>query len=431
MKSPPYWSIADWSSQTQIDPVAAADHFFDHLKSLPVKQAQSAIVRTQVKEDLVKAFEQSDPSLPLSGVPYLLKDLYDVAGWETNASSLFLNNLRGTPTTSSALEKAFSMAGGVFAGKTHLVEFAYGMEGSNSHFGDGVHPHFPNRVSGGSSSGSVWAVAAGLVPLASGSDTGGSVRVPAAYNGLYGIRVTPDHPWSKAGCFPLSPSFDTAGWFTRTAEEMKLTIQALFPNDPSKQTSFKGLELLPGYRFIEEDLSRPHQQSIEVIGLSTNPAVTKEFNALPDLVNAYLTTSSKEAAEVHSTWHESRRDQYDPQTWERIAKGNEWTAQDLETADAVKIRVKDFFAALFSDYDLVVLPAAPVSAPLLGKSTALREVHLQLTTPASLAGLPVLTIPYFLESGLSGGLQIIVPDLSAKSLAIWKKLLERDYTTFH
>ncbi|MDA0349217.1 MAG: amidase [Verrucomicrobia bacterium] len=420
-----YWSISEWSHHSKSDPQKAADHFFNHLNRFPKAQVRAAIARIPSREHLIQAFEKSiaGPGLPLAGAPYLLKDLYDVAGWETNASSHFLNEVRSTPKTSSALARAFDHAGGVFAGKTHLVEFAFGMEGSNCHFGDGVHPLFPNRISGGSSSGSVWAVAGGLVPLASGSDTGGSVRVPAAYNGLYGLRVTPTHPWSKDGCWPLSPSFDTAGWFTRTAADMAITIDALFAPGSDEQAKFKGLDLLPHYAFIDEGLSAPHRQTIDAILASTNSEATKAFLSLPDLVKAYLVISSNEAFGVHKEWHENRKDQYDPQTWDRIAKGKQWSIDDLNEAFAVKNQMSKWLNEWFLEYDYIVLPASPVPAPLLGEGTVLREANLALTAPASLAGLPVLTIPYFMESGLSGGLQIIVPDLSPRSIAVWKRLL--------
>jgi len=427
LSSPPHWSLSDWSSLAKSDPGAAADRFFDHLSRLPGRQVKAAIAGTVSRADLVSALERSAERTdhPLSGTPFLLKDLYDVAGWETNASSLFLSEERPLPNTSSALALDWEAAGGVFAGKTHLVEFAFGMEGSNCHFGDGVHPRFSDRVSGGSSSGSVWAVASGLVPLASGSDTGGSVRVPAAYNGLYGLRVTPDHPWSKQGCFPLSPSFDTAGWFTRTAEDMSTTIDALFPSsDAGHAASCKGLELLPDYDFLDDGLRQPHQKAIDALPLEKSAEATQAFRVLPDRLNAFLAILSSEALEVHRNWHERRKSQYDPQTWERIAAGRQWTPADLKTATETKATVTQFSQDLFREYDFVAMPAAPVPAPLLGTATALREAHLDLTTPASLAGLPVLTIPYFMESGLSGGLQIIVPDLGAHSIAVWKRLLK-------
>ena len=424
MNSQAYWSISEWSTNSRKNPQAAAEHFFSHLDQQPKDQRAAAIAKTLSKEQLISAFETSvQGDGPLSGVPYLLKDLYDVASWETNASSLFLNELRGTPTQSSALARSLDQAGGVFAGKTHLVEFAYGMEGSNCHFGDGVHPHFPTRISGGSSSGSVWAVANGLVPLASGSDTGGSVRVPAAYNGLYGIRVTPDHAWSKDGSFPLSPSFDTSGWFTRSAEDLLITLEALFPNFPKEADEPKGLELFPNYSFIDQNLSTPHEEAISELPLESNSEATDRLLSLPDLVRAYLVTSSHEAYEVHKEWHEEKNEHYDPQTWERVAKGNTWQPSELEEAAEIKNQVHTFFDDVFADYDFAVLPVAPCPAPLLGEATELREAHLRLTAPGSLGQLPILTVPYFLESGLSGGLQIIVPDLSEKSLSIWRYVL--------
>lgn len=425
MKPQSYWSISEWSTNSRNNPRAAAEHFFSHLDQQPSDQRRAAIAKTVSPDALESGFEKSaENGGPLAGVPYLLKDLYDVAGWETNASSLFLNKLKGTPTKSSALTGALNDSGVVFAGKTHLVEFAYGMEGSNCHFGDGVHPHFPERISGGSSSGSVWAVANGLVPLASGSDTGGSVRVPAAYNGLFGIRVTPDHPWSKDGCFPLSPSFDTAGWFTRTAEDLLITLDALFPSPTTEAKDTKGLELLPKYEFLDQQLSAPHQEAISRLPLETNTDATDHLLSLPDLVRAYLVTSSHEAYQVHKAWHAEKKDLYDPQTWNRVAKGNSWLPSDLEEAAETQQQVHEFFKEVFAEYDFVVLPAAPCPAPLLGEATELREAHLRLTTPGSLGQVPILTIPYFMDSGLSGGLQIIVPDLSEKSLSIWRTILD-------
>ena len=425
MNAHAYWSISEWSSKSRENPRAAAEHFFAYMEQQPADQQRAAIAKTLSLDELTQAFEHSSQSDgPLAGVPYLLKDLYDVAGWETNASSRFLNELKGTPTRSSALARSLEAAGGVFAGKTHLVEFAYGMEGSNCHFGDGVHPHFPNRISGGSSSGSVWAVANGLVPLASGSDTGGSVRVPAAYNGLFGIRVTPDHPWSKDGCFPLSPSFDTAGWFTRSAEELLITLGALFPNFPKESAKPKGLELLPKYSFLEPDLSAPHQEAISKLPLESNTDATDRLLSLPNLVRAYLITSSHEAYEVHKGWHAEKKELYDPQTWERVAVGNTWQPSELEEAEAAQKQVHAFWAEVFASYDFAVLPVAPCPAPILGEATELREAHLRLTTPGSLGQVPILTIPYFMDSGLSGGLQIIVPDLSESSLSIWRYLLD-------
>ena len=128
---------------------------------------------------------------PLHDIPYLLKDLFDLAGVPTRAGSTFLDKIRPTPTHDSRIASALARLGAVCAGKTHLVEFASGLTGENPHFGDCPHPRWPDRLSGGSSSGSAALVAAGVAPLSIGTDTGGSVRVPAAWCGLYGFRLTP------------------------------------------------------------------------------------------------------------------------------------------------------------------------------------------------------------------------------------------------
>ena len=165
-------------------------------------------------------------SQPLHGVPYLLKDLFDLAGVPTNAGSTFLNSARGTPAHDSALVRRLRELGAVCAGKTQLVEFAAGLFGDNSHYGDCPHPHFPDRLAGGSSSGSAALVAAGVVPFAIGTDTGGSVRVPAAFCGIHGFRLSPGDDFIR-DAMPLSPSLDTAGWFTATAADMLTATSAL------------------------------------------------------------------------------------------------------------------------------------------------------------------------------------------------------------
>ena len=132
------------------------------------------------------------PAGALAGVPYLLKDLFAVGGVPTRAGASFTPSPLCAPKADGRMVQSLKAAGAALAGKTHLHEFAYGLTGENAHYGDVEHPAHPDRTSGGSSSGSAAAVAAGIVPFAIGTDTGGSVRVPAAFCGLYGLRLT--HP---------------------------------------------------------------------------------------------------------------------------------------------------------------------------------------------------------------------------------------------
>ena len=147
-------------------------------------------------------------------------------GLPTFAGSSFLPEVRPSPAADSQIVRDLRAAGAVLAGKTHLFEFAWGLTGENAHYGDCEHPGFPGRTSGGSSSGSAAAVAADIVPFAIGTDTGGSIRVPAAFCGIFGYRGAP-HDALISDAFPLAPSFDTAGWFTRSASDMRAAMAAL------------------------------------------------------------------------------------------------------------------------------------------------------------------------------------------------------------
>jgi amidase/aspartyl-tRNA(Asn)/glutamyl-tRNA(Gln) amidotransferase subunit A len=181
----------DWQ---RLSPGAAAHEMLRRVAALPDTQRRAAIATLPDETILTARFaavpRSSPPSL-LGGVPYFLKDLFDVAGEPTLAGSLFLPEVRPAPARESALVRGLRDAGAVLGGKAHLHEFAYGLTGENVHSGDVEHPRFPGRTSGGSSSGSAALVAAGVVPLAIGTDTGGSIRVPAAFCGLFGFRLTP------------------------------------------------------------------------------------------------------------------------------------------------------------------------------------------------------------------------------------------------
>ncbi|MBC8010257.1 MAG: amidase, partial [Burkholderiales bacterium] len=198
------------------------------------------------------------PRSTLQGIPFAAKDLFDAAGLPTFAGSAFLPEVRAGhiaspdfPVPVSPIDGAFirdvRAAGGALAAKAHMHEFAYGITGENPHYGDCEIPGHPGRTTGGSSSGSAFLVKAGVVPLALGTDTGGSIRVPSAFCGLYGFRMTPHHPWIADG-FPLAESFDTPGFFTANASDLRTTLDALVPEFvpsslPSPRSSLKGAYL--------------------------------------------------------------------------------------------------------------------------------------------------------------------------------------------
>ncbi len=348
--------------------------------------------------------------LPLAGVPFLVKDLYDVAGWPTTASSLFLADEYGIPAATSPLVRKFMELGATPVGKTHLNEFAYGLSGRNLHYGSCRHPHHPDRLPGGSSSGSAWAVGKGLVPLALGTDTGGSVRVPAAFCGLFGIRLIPNE-WSQQGCFPLSPTFDTAGWFTADREDMATTLKLMLDLADSKDTP-RGVLLKVEDFPSDPELKSEYTSRYDAFNLQSDPSIQDGFQAVAgNLTTNYSVLQSLESYAVHEQWIDSHRDRYNPVVWQRIDRGRHWSSEEVEAAERGRGELRDFFGQLFKRFDYAVLPATMIPAPRENQlDEAFRSQIITLTAPASLAALPVLTVPVPLEHKLSGGLQIIYSD---------------------
>jgi Asp-tRNA(Asn)/Glu-tRNA(Gln) amidotransferase A subunit family amidase len=280
-------------------------------------------------------------------------------------------------------------------------------------------PATPKRTSGGSSSGSAAVVAAGLCPLAFGTDTGGSIRVPAAFCGLHGLRLTPGHPWI-ADAFPLAPSFDTPGWFTASATAMSQVLALLLgPEASSREPRGVWFEATSVGAGIEDETLGAAQTRLAARLAEPAPAkLAQAFRAAhADGVTTYAVLQSTEAYAVHRDRLDKHRDHYGADVWALIDRGRHWTVAQHDTAQGARSRVRRFWREFFTDHDFAVLPATPFPALPLTACTPdnrLRLLHLQ--APASLAGLPVLTLPVTLPGNLSTGLQIIVNDARSPTL---------------
>lgn len=407
-------TFADWQALSRQDPAAAAREVPRRFAALPVPQ-QRATVAWQPYENALTAelgrIQRPDAGA-LAGVPFMAKDLFDVTGVSTLAGGTFLPEVRPRPRTDGAFVAALRSAGAAFAGKTHMHEFAYGLTGENAHYGDVEHPRAPGRTSGGSSSGSAAVVAAGVVPLALGTDTGGSIRVPAAFCGIYGLRLTPHHEWIADG-FPLAPSFDTAGWFTANAEDMLASCAALLGVRTVERTPrgcFLDFSIPAQHVDVDTEVATAYRAAAERYAPAADAALAKEFlHAMRGSVQTYAVLQSTEAYAIHAAWLDKYRSRYQSDVWTRIDRGRHWTAADLETAQVRAAIVKLFWTRFFLTFDFLVLPATPFPALTKAECTlGNRNRLLALTAPASLGGLPVLTVPITLPSGLSTGLQIIV-----------------------
>lgn len=368
---------------------------------------------TPTEDELTVALERATLDAPLHGVPYLLKDLFDVAGLPTRAGSPFLADVR--PVSKDAtLVRRLRERGAVLAGKTHLVEFAAGLTGENRTFGDCPHPLFPDRLSGGSSSGSAALVAAGLAPLAIGTDTGGSVRVPAAFCGLFGYRGRPGDAL-VSDAFPLSAICDTAGWFTAHAADMRATLAAMLGAMATTANAPKGVFLSAADLVPTAPVDVACRRAAARIAAPADAATCDALvHTWRDAIDAYSTVVLHEAHHIHREWLEPQRASYDPNLWQRFTDGGRTDAAKLAAAHATFAQVRGNFAQFFRTHDFLVLPCAPVPAVTKAQCTLeTRRSILRFTAPASLGGIPCLTVPVPLENHLTAGLQILAPDANS------------------
>ncbi|MEJ1972042.1 MAG: amidase, partial [Lacunisphaera sp.] len=449
-KTPDPLPFAAWQS---LSPAAAARAVQERLAALPAPLHRAAVAWMKPEDELAAelggpssrwaaAQQELSPPVngehPLRGVPYLLKDLFDLAGVPTRAGSTFLHRVRALPTHDSQIVEKLTRAGATCAGKTHLVEFASGLTGENPHYGDCPHPRFPDRLSGGSSSGSAALVAAGVTPLAIGTDTGGSVRVPAAWCGLYGFRLTPGDELIR-DAFPLAPSLDTAGWFTANATDLLATWRILGranpPDEPNAATASS-----PAHPEDSPYLRKPRGCYLNarrlVPGMDPAAATACDYAAASlsaradpvaeaslmlswrHAVETYVTLGMSEAHAVHRDWLAPYLEHYDPVIWRRFTDAGHFPTADIDHARLQRADIRTVWRDFFRAYDFLVLPAVPCVAPTKAQATPeLRRAILTLTAPASLGGLPVLSIPVPVADGLTAGLQIVVPSTDSPVVA--------------
>lgn len=422
-KTPVPLPFADWQAMA---PATAAREVHARVATLPDKLRSAALAWLQPETELAQSLGgpasrraangDTTPAL-LHNVPYFLKDLFDVAGLPTKAGSTFVDKVRPTPGDSMIVQR-LRESGATFAGKTHLVEFASGLTGENPHYGDCPHPHFPSRLSGGSSSGSAALVAAGVVPLAIGTDTGGSVRVPAAWCGLHGFRLTPGDPLIR-DAFPLAPTMDTAGWFTANPADMLTVWRAIvggmnsIATRPPRGCYLPGRAILPT---IDPSIDIACEQAATQFAVRADASTeTALLSSWQNSIDTYVTIGMSEAHAVHRDWLAPFREHYDPVIWQRFTDAGHFSQEKIASARAALQQVRNTWAQFFDSYDFLVLPSVPTSAPTKAECTLeLRRGILALTAPASLGGLPCLSLPVALPSGLSAGLQVILPTANSQ-----------------
>jgi len=367
---------------------------------------------------------------PLAGLTFAVKDLFDVKGYPTGAGSPLVLAQSGIKAKTAPVVKALLDAGARFVGKTHTDELAFSMNGNNAHFGAPINPAAPERITGGSSSGSAAAVAGRLADFALGSDTGGSVRAPASYCGLFGIR--PSHGrLSLKRVWPLAESLDTAGWFARDGEVFARVGEVLLGADkvtlPETPRLLLADELFAQAVPEAETLLRNVvQRIVPVLGEPQAASIARD---LDPLYWAVRRIQGREAWASDGAMIERFGMPLGPGVAQRFAYSKAVSDEDVAKAEAVRKRIRSKLARLLGSDGVLLLPTVPDIAPLASASEDelddFRNRAIRLLCLAGLSGFPQISVPVTRRDGAPLGLSVIGPKGSDKSLVAFAIRLER------
>jgi aspartyl-tRNA(Asn)/glutamyl-tRNA(Gln) amidotransferase subunit A len=366
---------------------------------------------------------------PLAGVPFAVKNLFDVKGLSTVAGSK-INRERGAATRDSPLIERLEAAGAVLVGALNMGEYAYDFTGENVHDGPSRNPHDLTRMTGGSSGGSGGAVAGGLVPLALGSDTNGSIRVPSSLCGIFGLKPTYGRlPRNRS--FPFVAEFDHLGPFARSAHDLALAYDAMQGFDADDAgcaerkiervtktlaRGTKGLRIAVAGGYFKKGAFPEALDAVVQVAKALK--VTREIE-IPEAARAraaaYVITATM-GAELHLERLRTRGDDFDPAVRDRLIAGAMVPATAVYAAQKFRRWYRDEVLKLFEKVDAILAPATPCTAPSLGQQTFVLDgvempVRANLgiyTQPISFIGLPVAAVPLALKP-LPIAVQIIAP----------------------
>ena len=404
-------SLAERIRAKEVSPREAVQASLDAIEA---NVELNSFISVRGEEALAEA--ATAPAGPLHGVPVAIKDVIDVAGARTTAASEILRaNVATRDAESVARLRA---AGAIVVGKLNTHEFAFGALTTSPHFGPARNPWASDRVCGGSSGGSGAAVAADLVPGSLGTDTAGSVRIPACYCGVTGLRPSTGLV-SNAGVVPTSWRFDTVGPLARTAEDCSLLLEALAPS--YRAAPGNGLKNLR-VGVVEElfDRAEPRiaeqaRSAVEVLhslGARVEPVVLPLLEEAGTIVQTLMLP---EAAESHLGWLRTRLADYGPDVRARLLAGLLLPPTAYVTGLRAQRWYLDELRPVFERHDVLVQPSMPVLPPLIGKETI--ELHdetvpyrlalIPFNSPWTLAGSPVLSVPCGFVEGLPVGLALV------------------------
>lgn len=372
---------------------------------------------------------------PLYGIPIALKDIYQTANILTTCGTPFFGSF--IPDQDAVVVERLKAAGAVMTGKTNTHEIALGVTGVNPHYGAVCNPWDVRRISGGSSSGSAVAVSAGMCLAAMGSDTGGSIRIPASLSGVVGLKPTFGRI-SMRGIFPLSWNLDHAGPVTKNIRDAALILQVLAGYDEQDPASvhvpvddyctdieagvrgWRVAVLTGDYAWESDpevlDVVRLAGEVFSALGAQVKPV---ELNFLREAAQANSQMTQADAAAFHRERFLSHPTWFGEDVRQRLQTGALLTSSEYALARRLQAEMRRRMEIFFRDYDVLLLPTTPITAPLMEGADALEQARrlTRFTAPFNLTGLPALSMPCgFSAEGLPVGLQIVCPAWAEKRL---------------
>ena len=384
--------------------------------------------RARAKADEIDSNRDKGSPGVLAGVPFAVKNLIDVAGIPTRAGSK-INRELPPASRDATLIRRLEAAGAVLVGALNMGEYAYDFTGENIHDGPSRNPHAPDHMTGGSSGGSGAAVAAGLVPLALGSDTNGSIRVPSALCGIFGLKPTFGR-LSRVGSFPFVSSLDHLGPLARSVTDLALAYDVMQGPDPEDPVAAKR-EAEPVSPMLEigcQDLRiamaggyfmrQAAPDALEAVTVVAKTLGARQIVEIPEAARAraaaYVITAAEGAA-LHLDRLRARAQDFDPAVRDRLIAGATIPASWVIRAQRFRRWFHERMLTLFESVDVILAPVTPCRAPLIGQADftidgatmPIRPNMGIFTQPLSFIGLPVVAVPVWLDSGLPLGVQII------------------------
>jgi aspartyl-tRNA(Asn)/glutamyl-tRNA(Gln) amidotransferase subunit A len=467
-------SIAELSallSQRKTSPVEITNLFLSRIeKHNPALNAyltvtpDSALAAARESE---KRLRQKRSRGPLEGIPIALKDNIWTRGIRTTAGSKFLANF--VPAEDATVAASLHRAGAVLLGKTNLHEFAYGISTNNPHYGPTRNPWDPARIPGGSSGGSAAAIAAGLCVASVGTDTGGSIRIPAALCGIVGLKPTFGRV-SVRGVVALAPTFDHVGPLARTAADAALILGVIAGPDPLDAATLSQPRMKPfaDLRQLQQRLrpqfskKRPLKlglpreyfftsvsgdvreavkaavQSFEALGATIEEVSLPHIN---DGDDASTSIALAEATYYHQSqgWFPAHSADYGEDVRKRLEMGLDIRAADYLAALEVQKRLRLEFDTALQHVDVIIAPTVPITAPLIGENVTqiesleepVRGALIRLNRPANFTGLPAISLPCgWSEENLPIGLQLIGGAWEEEKLLVIAHLFEKAHPEF-